>query len=304
MDTVNLYVTGCIVGEIGSEANCRVTTSDAFVDGSGGYWWATDNTLMIGENCMAVNAIRSSQSAFFIFAYSTLNQGEASALGNSLMMIVQSQLPGPPMLYDGSCIWYSWLGNPASALIDTIVPISGSAWIDKTPTSQLMDFGWYRLYWQKSGDTVWYPMGSKMYSEKKDDILVNWDTHGISPGLYYLKLVLSDNTPDSNKTEALNGINLLPSIFGVDELHSKYFNVSIFPNPVNENSVVEFYLPSNEQVEITIIDMDGKVIFNTEKPFPGGNNLYPLSNAEIPEGTYFCILKGRENVETVRFIKK
>jgi hypothetical protein len=304
MDTVNLYVTGCIVGEIGSEANCRVTTSDAFVDGSGGYWWATDHTLMIGENCMAVNAIRSSQSAFFIFAYSTLNQGEASALGNSIMMIVQSQLPGPPMLYDGSCIWYSWLGNPASAIIDTIVPISGSAWIDKTPTSQLMDFGWYRLYWQKSGDTVWYPIGSKIYSEKKNDLLVNWDTHGISPGLYYLKLVLSDNTPDSNKTEALNGINLLPTIFGVDELHSKYFNASIFPNPVNENSVVEFYLPSNEQVEITIIDIDGKVISYSGKQFPGGNNLYPLNNSQLPEGTYFCILKRGDNVETARFVKK
>ncbi|MGA3012791.1 MAG: T9SS type A sorting domain-containing protein [Bacteroidales bacterium] len=304
MDTVNLYVTGCIVGEIGSESNCRVTTSDAFVDGSGGYWWATDQTLMIGENCMAVNAIRSSQSAFFIFAYSTLNQGEASAMGNSIMMIVQSQLPGPPMLYDGSCIWYSWLGNPASAFIDTIVPISGSAWIDKTPTSHLMDFGWYRLYWQKSGDTAWYPVGSKIYSEKKDEILTNWDTHGISPGLYYLKLVLSDNTPDSNKTEALNGINLLPKTFGVDELHLKYFNASIFPNPVSENSVVEFYLPFNEQVEITIVDMSGKEISHTAKQFPGGNNFTPLNNTKLPEGTYFCILKSRDNAETVRFIKK
>jgi hypothetical protein len=304
MDTVNLNVTGCIVGEIGSEANCSVVTTDAYVDGSGGYWWATDNTLMIGENCMAVNAIRSSQNAFFIFAYSTLNQGEASAMGNSIMMIIQSQLPDLPTLYDGSCIWYSQIGNQDQAFVDTIVPISGSAWIDKTPSSQLMGFGWYRMYWQKSGDTIWQPIGGKQYIEKRDDILVNWDTHGFTPGPYYLKLVLSDDTPDSIQTEAVNGINLLPTIFGVEEPRPTEFNVRIFPDPVTENSMIGFFLPDKEQLEISIVDINGMIIFQTTKQFTEGKNTVPLRNLNLPYGSYFCILKNPDHCEGVRFIKK
>ncbi len=303
MDTVHLNVTGCIVGEIGSEANCSVITTDAFVDGSGGYWWATDHTLMIGENCMAENAIRSSQSAFFIFAYSTLNQGEASSMGNSIMMIVQSQLPGPPVLYDGSCMWFSWIGAPFSAFVDTIVPIPGSAWIDKTPTSQLMDFGWYRMYWQKSGDTEWHTIGSKYYTEKKDDILANWDTQGLDAGVYYLKLVLSDDTPDSNQTEAVCGINLLPRIFGVEQISSDNFNIRIFPDPVNENSMISFDLPVEEDVEISISDISGKIIFKTERQFNEGKNLLPLKDINLPQGCFSCILRSRDYYGVGRFVK-
>jgi len=304
MDTIRLNVTGCIVGEIGSEADCEVITTDAFIDGSGGYWWATDHTFMIGENCMAVNAIRSSQSAFFIFAYSTLSQGVASAMGNSIMMIVQSQLPDLPVLYDGSCIWYSWIGKPSSAFVDTLVPVYGSAWIDKTPSSLLMDFGWYRMYWQKSGDTLWHPISGKSYSEKRDEILADWDTHGFEPGLYYVKLVLTDNTPDSNQTEAVKGISLLPRIFGVEEIRSAGFNSRIFPDPVTENSVIEFFLPGDDRIEISVADLHGKIIFRADNRFSKGENFFDIGSLNLSQGGYSCILKSRDRCEVRKFVKK
>jgi hypothetical protein len=304
MDTVRLNVTGCILGEIGSEANCSVITTDAFVDGSGGYWWATDRTFMIGENCMAMNAIRSSQSAFFIFAYSSLNLGEADAMGNSIMMIVQSQLPGPPVLYDGSCIWYSFIGNSSSASIDTIVQIPGSAWIDKTPSSQLMGFGWYSMSWQKSGDTLWHPIGGRYYTEKRDDILASWDTHGFAPGLYYLKLILTDNTPDSSQNEAVSQINLLPTIFGIDEINPGKFNIRIFPDPVNENSVIEFSLSEIEPLEISVTDISGKILFRVEQRFGEGRNLFSLGKLDLPPGSYYCIIRSKDHYEVANFVKE
>jgi len=303
MDTVSLNVTGCIVGEIGSEAHCTVITTDAFVDGSGGYWWATDHTFMVGENCMAVNAIRSTQDAIFIFAYSTLNQGEASALGTSIMMIVQSQLPDLPLMYDGSCIWYSRIGNPSSAFVDTVVPISGSAWIDKTPLSPLMDFGWYRMFYQKSGDSIWHPIGGKIYTEKREEILAEWDTHGLAPGLYYEKLVLADNSPDSILVEAVKGINLLPGIFGIHEISSTGFNSRIFPDPITEKSVMEFFLPGEDQIEISIVDLWGKIVFRMEKQFPEGDNFFSIGNTNLSQGYYTCILKSPNRYEVRKFVK-
>jgi hypothetical protein len=304
MDTVNLNVKGCIVGEVGSEANCSVIMTDVFVDGSGGYWWATDHTFMAGENCTAVNDIRSTQNSLFIFAYNTLNQGEAIAMGNSIMMIIQSQLPDAPILYDGSCIWYSYIGNPFSAFVDTIVPISGSAWIDKTPTSQLMDFGWYQMYWQKSGDSTWQPMGGRQYSKKRDEILANWNTHSLKPGLYYEKLVIADNTSDSIQIEAVKGINLLPRIFGVEEHYLDYFKVRIFPDPLTDHSVIDFSLPREEKIEISIVDLNGKIIFRLEKEFEAGENSFPLGSINLPTGCFSCILRSGDYSEAKKFVKR
>lgn len=303
MDTVSLNVSSCIVGEIGSEAHCSVITTGAIVDGSGGYWWSTDQTFMAGVNCMAVNAIRSSKNSIFIFAYSSLSQGEASAMGNSIMMIVQSQLPNLPVLYDGSCIWYSFIGKPSTALVDTIVPVYGSAWIDKTPISPLMDFSWYRMYWQKSGDTAWHPIGEKIYSEKRDEILARWDTHGLGPGLYYLKLVITDNTPDSNQNEAVTGITLLPGIFGVEEIRSTNFDARIFPDPVTNSSVLHFFLPHGERVGISVTDVNGKIIYRTEEEFPEGNQQFAIGSLNLPAGCYSCILKSHDRFGVTRFVK-
>jgi hypothetical protein len=302
MDTVHLNITGCILGEIGSEANCVVYTTDAFVDGSGGYWWATDHTFMVGENCMAVNAVRSDKSAFFIFAYSTLSMGETSSHGNSIMMLVQSQLPDPPALYDGSCIWYSFIGKTSSVFVDTTVQIYGSAWIDKTPASSLMDFGCYQLFYQKSGDSLWSPISQKNTTEKRDEILAGWNTHGLSPGLYYIRLVLTDNTVDSNQTEGVKGVNLLPRIFGMNELTSGGFGSTVYPDPITKNSVVSFYLSHEDDVEFSVMDLTGKVVFRKMNRFVAGKCMLGIGNPDLTEGSYFYLLKTKDQIGSGKFL--
>ena len=302
MDTVNLNVTGCIVGEIGSEANCHVVTTDAFVDGSGGYWWATGHTFMVGDNCMAVNAIRSTQDALFIFAYSTLSQGETSAQGNSILMLVQSQLPDLPVLYDGSCIWYSFIGKTSSAFVDTIVEVYGSAWIDKTPSSSLMDFGWYRLDYQKSGDTAWKAISQKIYKEKRDEILAGWDTHGLSPGLYYIRLVLSDNTVDSFQNEGVRAINLLPRLFGVNELNLPELKSTVIPDPVTRNSVIRFSLPESDDLGFSVTDLSGKLVYRQVQRFSAGENRLPIGELNLAIGDYIYSLRTKTQKGSGRFI--
>jgi len=303
MDTTKLNVTGCILGEIGMQYNSYMFATDAFVDGSGGYWSSNGQSLMFADNCMAVNAIRSTQSSFFIFAYCTLNQGQAATMGNSIMMIIQSELPELPTLYDGSCVWYTYLGGPTSAFVDTIVPVFGSAWIEKTPSSQLMDFACYQMYWQKSGDTTWNPIGTKIYTEKHNEILTNWNTNGFAAGLYYLKLVLTDNTADSNQNEAIQAINLLPRIFGINELAPSNLHFRIIPSPIRENSIASFYLTGEDKIDISILDISGKILTHSEKQFPKGENQVNIGNLNLSKGSYSCILKSSKWFSVQKFVK-
>jgi hypothetical protein len=303
MDNSNLEVTGCILGEIGTMGRSSVTTSGVFVDGSGGYWWATDTSFMVAGFCTGVNAVRSDRNAIFIFAYSMLNMGEATALGNSILMAIQSQLPEEPKPLGGSSVWYAYIGDPFSAYVDTLVPVYGSAWIDKTATSNLMDFEYYRMYYQATGETDWYPVNQVTYEEKRNEMVAVWDTHGLTPGTYILKLIICDNTPDSNKAEAVKAVNLLPRILSIDEESPQAFNSRIYPNPVTGDSHIVFYLPEDSDVRCSILDMSGKIIMKSEKKFSAGSNVIEFHATDLQTGVYYYILTtgGRSGMK--KFVK-
>jgi len=302
-DTVNLNITGCILGEIGIMGRSKAQTNDIYVDGSGGYWWGTDTTLMIGAFSTAVNDVRSDRNAIFLFGYSTLNSGVASALSNSILMIVQSQLPQDPIPLDKSCVWYAYIGKPASSSVDTIVPVIGSAWIDKTPTSLLMDFAYYQMFYQKSGDTVWHQANKKSFIEKRNDTLVAWNTHGLMAGAYNLKLILCDNTNDSNKVEAVKSINLLPAILNnIEEQTLSTFNSSVFPNPSHENAIVSFNLQNKSEVIFSIVDVYGRKISCISRSCERGVNSIKIDNTNLSKGIYYYRIQTENNSESGKFI--
>ncbi|MCX6249335.1 MAG: T9SS type A sorting domain-containing protein [Bacteroidetes bacterium] len=304
MDSVLVNVTGCILGEIGTEKFSRLVANDIYVDGSGGYWWSTDTTFMISGYSAGANAIRSSGASIFLFAYSTLTSGDASAMGNSILMLVQSQLPEEPKLYDGSCVWNAYIGKPSSAFVDTLVPVHGSAWIDKTAVSKLMGLTWYQLFYLHLSDTSWIPVQGKMTEGKYDEIIGNWDTHGLLPGGYALKLVLCDITADSNRIEAVKAINLLPRIIGVNEINNDRLIASIAPNPINQTSLLTIESDKKEELLIKIIDLSGKLVFKSGIKLFAGRNNFRIGELDLKPGGYYCILETEDGHASIGFIKK
>jgi hypothetical protein len=304
MDAVTLNVTGCILGEIGTERRSQLAADGIFVDGSGGYWWSTDTTFMVGAFSTGVNAIRSAGQSIFLFGYSTLNSGDASSMGNSILMLIQSQLPDDPKMYDGSCIWDAFIGKTSLAIVDTTVIISGSAWIDKTPASHLMGLAWYRLYYQHLPDTAWIPIQNKVTVGKHDEVLGSWDTHGLAPGAYLIKLVICDNTTDSNKAEALKSVNLLPKILGIPDNEQNPIIASISPNPVTKSSLLTIQTPLMKNLGLTIIDRAGKVVYNSEIKISEGKGMVRIGELNLIPGEYSCILSTGISKRIVNFINR
>lgn len=302
MDSVVVNVTGCILGEIGTEGRSQVVANDIYVDGSGGYWWSADTTFMVGAFSTGVNAIRSNGQSIFIFAYSSLNSGDASSMGNSILMLVQSQLPDDPKLYDGSCIWSASIGKPSAAFVDTIVPIYGSAWIDKTPVSHLMGLTWYQLFYLHLGDTFWIPLQSRVTIGKHNEILGDWDTHGLSPGAYTLKLVLCDNTTDSNKVEAVKIINLLPKILGIQEKDQNPLIAKISPDPINKTSILTIETRFSGDLLFTIVDLSGRVVYKSGIKLSEGKNVIRIGDLDLVPGVYSCILNAGGFRNEVNFL--
>ena len=99
------------------------------------------------------------------------------------------------------------------------------------------------------------------------------------------------------------GLGEPPVVSGIDALIFGDFDMNIFPNPVTESSVIQFELKTSQKVELTIIDMEGRLI----KTLLSGtqmNGKHKLVLAGIPlaNGVYFCRLNTEEGEESLRFV--
>jgi len=300
LDEVNVSLDACIIGEIGAMRNSQIQGLSYYCDGSGGYVWGTDTTFTLSAFSSIASSIRSSGNGIFIFAYSSLINGIVNALDQSVLMLIQSSTPEAPQLDLKSCIWMANIEEPASAPVNTTVPVKGSAWIDKGPLSDLMDFDHFEIYYQSVNDTtVWHQIESEFYHEVRNDVLVNWNTSGLDPGGYNLKLKIYDDL--GNPMEAIRQITLLPEILSADALAKDFFNVAIAPNPATSQFNIDLNQKQGRPMSIRLINMLGEeILIITDGYKVPGKYRYTVNSIQYPGGLYFCKIES----EGLMLIKK
>jgi hypothetical protein len=302
MQKTHLNITGCILGEVGAENRAYIVGSGFFVDGSGGYFWSSDTSFVVAMGASATTFVRSQVSSIFIFGYSALTNGIAQAIGNSILIVAQSSIPQDPAPLEGSVVWFANINKPYQAFVGDIVPVIGSAWIDRGPTSNLMDFNYYRMYYQKSGDVKWTQIGSDYNNEVRYDVLANWNTSGLAPGQYNLKLSLTDNTLQLNTTDAIIQFNLLPSILSSDNIQNNSLSLLVYPNPANHTASISYQLTDKEHITLELFDITGRKIrtlLNNEQDH--GMHTLNISISDLSSGIYLVRLSaGKKQISNHR----
>lgn len=256
-DASSITINGCIVGEVGSQGHSNVTATSSFCDGSGGYLWATDTSLVVASLSTTTSNVRSERNGFMVFGYGAISLGNATAINNSVLIIVQSTLPQDPIPYDGSNAWLANIVPPAGTqYTNSNVTIGGSAWIDQGPLGSWLDFGKYQLFYQLTGNTTWTAINTPAFTEVHNNTLASWNTTGLSAGNYIVKLLLYDNQNDS--VEAIKNIVLLPGVTGIEDISENVLQVS--PNPSCDNITFTFPSQLPENISLTIFDAAGKQV--------------------------------------------
>ncbi|MBK9356751.1 MAG: T9SS type A sorting domain-containing protein [Bacteroidales bacterium] len=275
----------CIVGEVGTGGHSTLSGQQYFCDGSGGYVWASDSSLMISGFSFVSGYVRSQANGMLIYAYSSLASGFPSALQNSMMMVLQCTLPEEPRALDKSVVWYAYIDQPFEAEAGALVPITGSAWIEKSAVSTWMEFGHYSLFYQEAESQEWIEIGVDSLFEKHNEVLGYWNTSGLAAGQYLLKLVIVDNW--GNSAEAMKGIMLQPT-FGLENPKSNSLNA--YPNPAKDRIILELPEVSN-QATVYISDAMGRVQMIQE--FRGSR--IELLLGKLKPGLYFVrVANGKE----------
>lgn len=294
MDTASLTLTNCILGEVGTGSISSVIAQNIFVDGSGGYYWSSGQSFNVAALSAFTCTVRSQNSSILLVAYSGITNGAPQATGSSILILLQNGMAQEPEIYDDSEVWIGNLGNPVSASVDALVPITGTATIDRTATSVLPAFGQYQLFYQLIGSSTWEEIGAPQTTAVHDDVLDTWDTHNLPPGLYTLKLVLKDEYGDS--VEVSNTINLLPDFSAVEE-QSGLPSFRIFPDPAADEIFVAGDLSG--VTSVTIIGSNGNEM---EKFFPEKTaTVLSIPVSAFASGIYLLRIESETGYFTRRF---
>ncbi|TND08877.1 MAG: hypothetical protein FD123_1731 [Bacteroidetes bacterium] len=147
-DSSFVSIDSCQLGEVGTQQRSTVVSTDFILDGSGGYFWATDSSFTSAANVISYSTCRSEKEAVFVLAYSWLPFAAPMSVHNSTIICVQNTLVADPVPYDGSVAWLANMDAPDTASVNAIFPVTGSAWINQGPNGNPVDFGSYSLYYQ------------------------------------------------------------------------------------------------------------------------------------------------------------
>ena len=212
-DTVSVTLASSIFGELCAYGNSNVTIMNAYCDGSGGHLEAASNAvLIVGFSSVSADIITKNR-GMCIVAYCAMPWGNIWATSASILILINTQFPEDPIPSDTSIVFVEAITGPSNAATDDTVGIMGSAWIDPGPYHPV-DFGFYRLSYRIAGDTSWIPFGDSNTVEVRRDLLEYWNTVGLVPGIYEVRLVMKDNVGDS--VECSKQITL--RVTGIEEL--------------------------------------------------------------------------------------
>ncbi|MDD3740356.1 MAG: T9SS type A sorting domain-containing protein, partial [Bacteroidales bacterium] len=129
----------------------------------------------------------------------------------------------------------------------------------------------------------WFPVCDTVYNEAFSEELCVWNTSGLAPGYFNIRITMCDNTEDQNEVEAVMQLVLTDMPVSTDDLGN--VNLTIYPNPIIKGQELTVLCKENEIDFIEVFDLTGKKIFD----YSDGESLANISfKIDMPEsGIYF-----------------
>lgn len=124
-----------------------------------------------------------------------------------------------------------------------------------------------------------------------------------------IRNVCSSSTSTSWFTDNFGGCKTddeeLTTSLNEDELSIVNTDIRFYPNPTNENAIIEFSTKGNDQVSLAILDIQGRVVLSMKNNayYPIGLNKINLSTAGLASGAYTYLLKIADKSHRGKFVK-
>lgn len=198
------------------------------------------------------------------------------------------------------CFAFDSTGNSWVGTANGIVKISNSQWEVFNPNnSDIVGWDandiavdslnniWVGFFWgqgiSKYDGTVWKNFNKEFESESGgiDAISIDFDNNGnFWIGTTFSGLLLFNE-------DKIVTVEKCIDIFEKSEL-----NVSIYPNPFNSQTNINFRLTEASNVSLKVYSIIGELVASqTERLYPSGKNSIKLSGEDLASGVYLCSLQ-------------
>lgn len=80
-------------------------------------------------------------------------------------------------------------------------------------------------------------------------------------------------------------------------------NTSVFPNPFLQNTIVSFNNPTDGEVNIKVQSLDGKIVFEKNAYYPGGQQQFLFDAEGLSKGMYLATISNGNAQTTIKLLK-
>jgi hypothetical protein len=304
LENTTFYIDTCRFGELIGKGNsvtyathclhdgatiCLSVKDSAFVSFADGNSWAYVTSLDRGTMLLVNSTVTP------LWPY----QSENYALNNSRLLAVNCSFEHEPQALDSALVMFAVIDSLPEVAIDSLTDVTGSAWIDAGLWNPA-EFERCALHWAFAGDSLWTLIGESTV-EISHDILASWDTFGMVPAAYELRLTVLDTPGDSlvayrDVTLVEQGGGAVPEP-GTDL--TRRGTLWIQPNPFRAETIISCGLSAREPATLRIYDATGHLV-RVVKDLPGRKGLWSVTwdgrdarGRLLPPGIFFCHLQTR-----------
>lgn len=111
------------------------------------------------------------------------------------------------------------------------------------------------------------------------------------------------STTIMSNTSYSESVIINSQVVGISESPSLITSVNLFPNPANENAHLNFTVAENQNVNILVTDLEGRVIENINRgQLAAGEYTETLDLATLPKGIYMVKVQGEKSFACQKLI--
>lgn len=144
------------------------------------------------------------------------------------------------------------------------------------------------IYKSSNGGNIWYNQLSLGLGSFNSIHFIN-DTIGVAVGdggLMY-------RTVTGGTVGIINISSEIPSEFRLKQN---------YPNPFNPETVIEFELPANNRIKISVYDINGRIVNELNETLSAGTFKYDFDGSKLPAGVYFYRLSANNFTQVRKMV--
>lgn len=267
--------------------------------------WTTTSGYDVPTGWDQLNSMTSSMSTY------TCTKGTPGAVGSSYIKLVSKTVTGmgvmPGVAVSGVIDMASF--TPKSGFASTVRPVS------LTGSWQYMAFGSDQGHiavllskWNTAmnmRDTVAftdYMLPGMAMSWATFTIPLTYQSTAV-PDSAIIVLSASGTTPVNSSYLYVDNLAFTGTVpTAVNSIANNKSPFSIYPNPASETATINFTSSSNQNVNVHISDMSGKLVKSVEQPVQNGKNQIHLDLKGLIKGMYLIVLNNETETETQKLI--